>query len=100
MGELQVKVPRDRQGKYQTRVIPRSKRYEDELRQDIVMMFLGGMSTRTLSMISTKLLGRRISPSEVSRAGKELVQPVEAWRNRDLSLESSNICFAMVSSLR
>lgn len=93
MGELQVKVPRDRQGEYQTRVIPRSKRYEDELRQDIVMMFLGGMSTRTLSMISTKLLGRRISPSEVSRAGKELVQAVEAWRNRDLSLDRFKYLF-------
>ena len=32
VGEVAVKVPRDRKGQYQTRVIPRSKQYEDELR--------------------------------------------------------------------
>ena len=57
IGEVGVKVPRDRQGKYQTQIIPRSQRYENELRRDIAMMFLGGVSTRTLAMISQRLIG-------------------------------------------
>jgi len=52
IGEVTVKVPRDRKGEYRTQVIPKSKQYEDELRQDIAVMFLSGVSTRTLSMIS------------------------------------------------
>ncbi len=52
IGDVAVKVPRDRKGKYQTQVIPKSKQYEDELRQDISVMFLSGVSTRTLAMIS------------------------------------------------
>ena len=44
IGEVEVTVPRDRQGKYQTKVLPKSKQYEDEIRQDIAMMFLGGIS--------------------------------------------------------
>ena len=85
MGEVEVKVPRDRKGKYQTQVIPRSQRYENELRQDIAMMFLGGVSTRTLAMISHRLIGRKISAGEVSRCSQELVAAIEKWRNRNLS---------------
>ncbi len=86
IGEVEVKVPRDRQGKYQTQVLPRSKQYEDELRQDMAMMFLGGVSTRTLALMSHRLIGRKISSGEVSRCSRELIQAIENWRNRNLSL--------------
>jgi len=85
IGEVGVKVPRDRQGAYQTQVIPKSKQYENELRQDIAMMFLGGVSTRTLAMISHRLIGRKISSGEVSRCSRELVKAIEDWRTRNLS---------------
>ena len=86
IGEISVQVPRDRKGEYQTQVIPKSKQYEDELRQDIAVMFLSGVSTRTLAMISHRLIGHKISSGEVSRCSRELVQAIESWRNRDLSL--------------
>ncbi len=93
IGEVAVKVPRDRKGEYKTQVIPRSKQYEDQLRQDLCLMFLGGMSTRTLSLMSERLIGRSISASEVSKASKELTQAVERWRERDLSRESFKYIF-------
>ncbi len=86
IGEVAVKVPRDRKGEYRTQVIPKSKQYEDELRQDIAVMFLSGVSTRTLSMISHRLIGHKVSSGEVSRCSRELVKAIENWRNRDLSL--------------
>jgi len=86
IGEVPVQVPRDRNGEYQTQVIPKSKRYEDELRQDIAMMFLSGVSTHTLSMISQRLIGHKISAGEVSRCSRELVEAIENWRSRNLSL--------------
>jgi len=85
IGEVPMQVPRDRKGEYQTQVIPKSKQYEDELRQDIAVMFLSGVSTRTLSMISHRLLGHRISAGEVSRCSRELIGAIENWRIRDLS---------------
>jgi putative transposase len=85
IGEVPVQVPRDRKGEYQTHVIPRSKQYEEELRQDIAVMFLSGVSTRTLAMISHRLLGHKISSGEVSRCSRELVGAIENWRNRDLA---------------
>ena len=87
IGEVAVQIPRDRKGEFETQVIPRSKQYEDALREDICVMFLSGVSTRTLSLISEKLIGRRISPTEVSKASKQLAKAVETWRERDLSVE-------------
>lgn len=52
IGQVHVEVPRDRKGEFKNQVIPRSKRYEDELREDLCLMFLTGISTRTFSMIS------------------------------------------------
>ena len=93
IGEVALKVPRDRKGEFATQVIPRSKQYEDELRRDLCVMFLGGMSTRTLSMMSQRLIGRSISASEISKASKALVEAVEKWRERDLSEESFKYIF-------
>ena len=87
IGQIDVRVPRDRNGDFETQVIPRSKQYEDILREDICAMFLSGVSTRTLSLISEKLIGRKISATEVSKASKQLAAAVEKWRQRDLSLE-------------
>jgi putative transposase len=50
-------------------------------------MFLSGVSTRTLSLISEKLIGRKICATEVSKASKQLAAAVENWRQRDLSIE-------------
>ncbi len=93
IGNVGIRIPRDRKGKYKTEVIPRSKQYEDALRQDLCVMFLSGISTRTLSMMSERLIGRKISASEVSKASKELVGAVEEWRERDLSEESIKYLF-------
>ncbi|MFC1868846.1 transposase [Thermodesulfobacteriota bacterium] len=61
IGPVDIKVPRGRKGEYKTEVIPRSKQYEDSLREDLSVMFLAGISTLTLSMISERLIGRKIS---------------------------------------
>jgi putative transposase len=93
IGEVTLKVPRDRKGKYTTQVIPRSKQYEEEITRDLSIMFLAGMSTRTLSMVSERLIGRKISHAEISSANRDLSEAVEKWRRRDLSKESIKYLF-------
>lgn len=88
IGEVRVSVPRDRQGDFKTCVMPRSRQYEEEISRDVSLMFLTGISTRSLSMLSWRLLGRRISHTEISNANGELTDAVEKWRMRDLSKES------------
>jgi putative transposase len=87
IGEVEVRVPRDRNGEYQTQVLPRGKRYEERIVEDLSIMYLTGISTRTLSLLSKRLIGRSISHQEVSKASMELTEAVERWRSRDLSAE-------------
>jgi putative transposase len=93
IGEVQVKIPRDREGDFKTNIIPRSKQYEEEISRDLSLMFLTGISTRSLSMISRRLVGRRISHTEISHANTELTEAVEKWRMRDLSQEPIKYLF-------
>jgi putative transposase len=50
-------------------------------------MFLAGISTRSLSIISYRLICRKISPTEISSANVELSEAIEKWRMRDLLSE-------------
>jgi putative transposase len=93
IGEITVRVPRDRDGKYQTQVLPRGKQYEDRIVEDLSAMYLTGISTRTLSLLSKRLIGRSISPTEISNANKELTESAEKWRMRDLSHERIKYMF-------
>jgi len=93
VGEVHVDIPRDRNGEFKTSVIPRSKQYEEEIARDFSILFLAGVSTRSLSMISERLIGRRISPTEISSASHDLNGAVEAWRRRDLSQEPVKYLF-------
>ena len=93
IGQVPIKVPRDRDGDYQTKVIPRSQQYENEIGKDLCLLFLGGVSTRTLSIMSQRLIGRKISHTEISQANKELIEAVEKWRNRDLAKEPVKYLF-------
>jgi putative transposase len=87
VGEVKVKIPRDRRGDFKNHVIPRSKQFEEEISRDVSLLFLTGVSTRSLSIISERLIGRHLSHTEVSNANKELSEAVEKWRHRDLSGE-------------
>jgi len=93
IGEVHVDVPRDRKGEFKTTVIPRSKQYEEEVARDFSILFLAGVSTRSLSMISERLIGRKISPTEISSVSADLNAAVEAWRHRDLSREAVKYLF-------
>jgi putative transposase len=88
IGEVTVRVPRDRKGRFRSNLLPVRKQYEDALREDLSLMFLSGVSTRTLSLLSHRLIGRCISHEEVSKATGELTEAVERWRTRDLSEEA------------
>ncbi len=82
IGEVEMRVPRDRDGEFKTQVIPRSKQYEDAITEDLSLMYLTGISTRSLSLISRRLIGRNISHQEVSKANKEFVGRIEQRETR------------------
>jgi len=85
LGRLNVKIPRDRQGKFQTKVLEPYKRNEASIEEDVAVLYLLGQSTRSLSLISERLLGTKISASKVSECSGRLIESVEKWRSRALT---------------
>lgn len=61
IGEVEIKVPRNRQGTFKTAVLPKGWQYENTIAQDLSMLLLAGLSSRSLAMISRRLLGRKLS---------------------------------------
>jgi len=85
LGKLKVTVPRDRLCEFNTSVLPKFNQYDQSIQQDSVLMFLAGVSTRSVELLSEKLLGRKLSHGEISQSTQELKEAVDRWRNRDLS---------------
>jgi putative transposase len=87
LGDLSIRVPRDRLGEFKTNVLPKYDRIDPAIKSDAVLMYFLGMSTRSLSLISTRLFGRKISHSLLSQHSAELHEKVEGWRVRPITDE-------------
>lgn len=85
LGELQIEVPRERNGEFHSQLLRRYQRREASLERDIALLFLGGFSTRSVELVSKAVLGTAVSAGDVSKVTAELAVGIEAWRNRDLS---------------
>lgn len=85
LGTIAVRVPRDRAGRFETKVVPSGRRYDEALEKDLALLHLAGLSTRTLSHVSKRVLGLSVSPREVSNALATIVPAAKAFLERDLS---------------
>jgi putative transposase len=85
IGELNLNIPRDRKGKFSSKVVAKYDRYDKAIEKDLCLIFLSGLSTRGIELISRSLIGRKVSKGEVSKINKELLTGIDAWRLRDLS---------------
>lgn len=94
--QLTLKVPRTRDGKFETTVFNRYERRERALVLAILEMYVNGVSTRKVSSIVKSLNGTTVSKSLVSSLTKELDLEVEAWRNRSLSDKEYAVVYADV----
>lgn len=85
LGAIELRVPRDRAGRFETKVVPKGKRYDEALEKDLALLHLAGLSTRTLSHVSQRILGLTVSPQEVSNALATIVPAAKAFLDRDLT---------------
>lgn len=84
VGTLELEVPRDRDGTFNTELFDRYQRSEKALVLAMLEMVLQGVSTRKVKKITTKLCGRRFAKSTVSRLCEQLDEQVQAWAERPL----------------
>lgn len=80
-----LKVPKDRAGQFQTQVFESYHRYEPQIEQGLVDMFVSGTSTAKVGEVAQTLLEVAPSASAVSRMNADLTAQFEAWRTRALA---------------
>jgi len=85
LGRMELLIPKDREGRFQTELFERYQRNEKALMLSLVEMYVHGVSTRKVKAVTEALCGLDISKSQVSRLAKGLDEEVQAWRNRPLS---------------
>lgn len=79
-----LRVPRDRDGAYQTEVIPRYQRRQEQVNDMVREMFLAGVSTRKVEEVVRPLLGASISAQTVSRITRSLDEQVRRYQSQPL----------------
>lgn len=84
VGALELRVPRDRAGRFQPSLFARYQRSEQALVLALVEMYVQGVSTRKVSAVVEQLCGATVSASEVSALAKTLDASLAAWRQRPL----------------
>jgi len=85
LGAIQLRVPRDRLGRFDSHVVPAKRQYDAALERDMALLHVAGLSTRMLSHLSKQLLGMKVSHMEVSRSLQTLLPAAKGFLERPLS---------------
>ncbi|HBZ63170.1 MAG TPA: IS256 family transposase [Lachnospiraceae bacterium] len=84
-GRLHIKVPRDRNGHFEQKLIPDYARRTDELETTIITLYKKGITTRESSDLIEKIYGHHYSPATMSNISKAVADQVENFHKRQLS---------------
>lgn len=84
MGELTLDTPRDRDGTFEPRLIPKHQRRLAGFDDKILALYAKGMTTRDIQEIVRELYGVEVSATLVSEITADLDAEVTAWRTRRL----------------
>ena len=85
VGELELMVPKDRDGQFQTELFERYQRSEKAFVAALLQMYVEGVSTRKVTAITEALCGLEVSKSQVSALTAKLDSEVDEWRTRPLT---------------
>jgi putative transposase len=84
VGKLELRVPRDREGRFSTKLFERYSRSEKALVGALAEMYVQGVSTRKVKAITEELCGHSFSASAISRINTELDASLEQFAARRL----------------
>ena len=84
LGEVEISVPRDRNGEYEPQIIGKYSRNADGMEEKILSLYAAGMSIRDISEQVKSLYDVEISPELVSKISEKIMPQLTEWQNRPL----------------
>ena len=83
-GEFQIDVPRDRNGEFEPKLIPKYQRDISGIEEKVISLYARGMSTRDIHDQLNDLYGIELSAEMVSRITDKILPQVKEWQSRPL----------------
>lgn len=77
-------MPKDRLGRFESSVIPAKERVDPRIKAEMAMLQLAGLSSRTLSMISKRLLGVEVGKDAANGSIALVHEEARKWLDRPL----------------
>ncbi|MFZ7131382.1 MAG: IS256 family transposase [Eubacteriales bacterium] len=83
-GEFEVDIPRDRNGEYEPKIIPKYKRDISGIEEKIISLYARGMSTRDIHDQLKDIYGIELSADMVSKITDKILPEIKEWQSRPL----------------
>ncbi len=84
LGEIDIKVPRDRDGEFEPQLIKKHQRDISAIEDKILFLYSQGMSTRDIQKAINELYGTSIDDTMVSRITDKILPVLREWQQRPL----------------
>jgi putative transposase len=84
LGAIDIEVPRDRNGSFEPKILPKHERRFQGFDDKILAMYARGMTTRDIQAHLEEIYGVDVSPSLISEVTDAVVEEVRAWQHRPL----------------
>src|SRR3954454_12041418 len=83
-GAVEIEVPRDRNGTFEPKIIPKHERRFTGFDDKILSMYARGMTTREIQAHLEEIYGVEVSPTLISNVTEAVQDEVRTWQNRPL----------------
>jgi len=84
VGDIELSTPRDREGSFTPRLVPKGSRRLGGLDDMIISLYAGGMTIRDIEHHLRATLGTELSHETISKITGEVLEEVLAWQHRPL----------------
>lgn len=82
LGPVQLNIPRDRNGAFEPKIVPKHQRSVNGIEDKILGLYATGMTTRDISEQIRELYGVDVSAETVSNITNRILPLVSEWQNR------------------
>jgi transposase-like protein len=84
VGEMDLDIPRDREGSFMPRLVPKGERRLGGLDDMIISLYAGGMTIRDIQHHLASTIGTDLSHETISKITDAVLEEVLAWQRRPL----------------
>jgi putative transposase len=83
-GELEIKVPRDRQGEYEPQLVRKHQTDVSSIEDKVIFLYSQGVSTRDIQKTMQEMYGIDVDDSRVSKITDKILPLIKEWQERPL----------------